>query len=76
MHCWLLVIFVIALSFFRVCNDEGKGIGVGFAFGEVVEFEGDAVDSLVEYGEGVEEMGIDKELNNLSRLHVESNYIF
>jgi hypothetical protein len=41
----------------------------------MVNFEGNAIDPFVEYGKGVENMWIDEELNYLSRLHTQINYI-
>ncbi len=64
-----LVVLFSSVGVGGVGEEEGKCVGYSLVLGEVVKFEGDAVDSFVEDREGVEYVRVDEVLDDFAGLH-------
>jgi hypothetical protein len=49
MYCWFLVVFFDDFGFLRVRDYEWKGIGGRIVFRNMIKFEGNTIDSFIEY---------------------------
>jgi hypothetical protein len=73
--CWGRLVFLGSVGGEEDRGGEGIGIGCGFALGEVIQLERDAVDSLVENGDRIEEARVQKVFDYLAISHSNEVYL-